>query len=852
MENLVNIRPTYPLIYATVIGICHSVQGYAAALDEVHNYVIQSQPLSDALTEFADQSNLKLVVNPELTKDFKSPTIKEELSIEAGLNKILKNTGLSYRLINNNVIIIESLAKDSKSEGDVTTLPKVKVVGNAAYDAKDPYNKGYVLPNATSGTKTDTPIMETPLNVQVISKQVLKDQQVINIDQALRNVSGVYTDSRDNPNSNSGLGTNLYLRGFATTTYFRNGFRIDNPSGSSLGLSDRQFANVESVEVLKGSSAILYGRVEPGGMVNVITKQPLSKPYYSLTQQFGSYNTNRTSLDVSGPITQDDTLLYRLNMSYQNQGSFRDNVNNENFFIAPIVKWNINSRTQATLEMEYQHDTASQALGLVPAFNGQLISIPYSRNYYNPSAINVQDTYFVGFNWSHQFNDDWSIKHRFQFNKNDLTQFNAQNATFTLTEINNQPILNFNNVANPGSVETDSTGLDLTGHFDTGLLKHTLLFGGDYYRYTLNSQFIDQGTVGINLLNPVYPGTFVQSPNPGNNYNSDNKIDNYGLYLQDQIELPQHVHLLGGMRYQYVHEIFNFLQDGTPIFSNPVITADAITPRGGLLWNPEPWISLYTNYTEGFGVNAGKTPNGNGVPPTSSRQYEGGIKTEFFDGRLRTTLSYYDLTKTNIATASPDQNLANQGFSAVVGAANSHGPELDIIGEIMPGWNVIANYTNMNVHITKSNDLNYLTNYDGSTNITSNVGSRFNNVPRNIAKVWSTYELQEGDLKGLKLGGGVTMQDSLNAGSNGTTTGATIPISGYATVSLMSGYSFKVHNTKITTQLNIENLLDKHYYTGGVNYVDPVHANNQNTAYSYTNLGFGTPRTIMGSINIEY
>lgn len=832
--------PKFCRTVCTVLGInlIAMTTGTSAAELVTRHYNIPAQALDASLLRLAADTGLEILFAADQIRDMNGNSLEGNMTPKQALDKLLQGTGYTYRFIDNHTVTLEKSPTPPPSQlnqANPAKLPKVTVIGNNVYDAKDPYNEDYALPNATSGTKTDTPIMETPLNVQVISKQVLKDQQVISIDQALRNVSGVLTDSRDSAVGNNGLGTNLYLRGFSTSTFFRNGFRIDNPSSASLGLSDRQFANVESIEVLKGASAILYGRVEPGGMVNVITKQPLATPYYSLTQQFGSYNTNRTSIDSSGPLTQDDTLLYRLNMSYQNQGSFRDGVNNENFFIAPIVKWNINPRTQATLEMEYQHENEVQNVGLVPALNRQLLNIPYNRNYFDPNGLNIQDTYFFGLNWSHQFNDDWSIKHRIQVNKYDLNQLNTQLAGFSVVDdTNGKPILSLNTIGGPYATDTYSTGLDLTGHFNTGILKHTLLFGGDYYRYSLNGTFLNKGIVGINLLNPVYPATFLAPPDPTQNYSSNNKIDNYGFYLQDQIQLPYHFHLLGGMRYQYIHETFNIEQGGVASALNPVNTADAVTPRGGVLWNPKSWLSLYANYTEGFGVNSGIVyPSGNPVPPTSARQYEGGFKTEFFDGRLRTTLAYYDLTKTNIATANPNMALALAGYSSVTGEANSHGPELDIMGEIVPGWNIIANYTNISAHVTKSNN--------------GDVGNRFYNVPRNMGRVWSTYEIQQGDLQGVKLGGGVTMQDNMNGGFSGI---PAEPISGYATLSLMSGYSFKVNDAKITAQLNVENLLDKHYYTGGVNYLSSVPQSA--SGYNYTFMSFGMPRTIMGSISIQY
>ncbi|NOU22925.1 MAG: TonB-dependent receptor [Methyloglobulus sp.] len=799
--------------------------------------------------QFAADSHLELMFTAEKIRGLRTDSLDGDMTPSQALSRLLQSSGMTYRFVDAKTVTVEpapsnfkkTAVVDEKPEpqsnnetGSDTTLPKVTVEADAdnPYDdptwQTDPYNTDYVLPKATAGTKTNTPIMETPLNVQVISKQVLKDQQVIRLKDALKNVSGVIGSSYD------GSSNSLFLRGFETNTFFRNGFRLDNPSGYSRGLTSRQFANVESVEVLKGASAILYGRVEPGGMVNVTTKQPLATPYYALQQQFGSYGLYRTSLDASGPLTKDDTLLYRMNMSYESKKSFRDLVDDENIFLAPIIKWNISPTTQATLEMEYQKNTAAAPdFGIVPLFKGKILDFPRSRNYFDVNP-NHEETIFLGFNWSHQFNDDWSIKHRFSMNKVNNLQGLGQYAS-QVHYVDGRPVLDVPGGGGDINLDTYSTGIDLTGHFNTGPLKHTLLFGGDYYKYDVNFISLAFGNSEIDFLNPIHPATPAKR-DPANDYNAQNVIDNYGLYFQDQIELPYHIHVMGGIRYQYVHSQFNIQYPnvkGQDSALEPPLTADAVTPRVGILWQPQKWFSVYGNYVEGFGVNSGQTyPDRKSVPPTSAEQWEIGAKTELFDGRFRATLAYYDLTKTNIATGHPNPVLAAQGFSKVTGAARSRGPEIDIQGEILPGWNVIATYTNTDARITKSNN--------------GDLGDRFYNVPRNMGTVWTTYEFQKGLLNGLKLGGGVTMQDSLVGGFDRTSQ-ARIP--GFATVNMMAGYSFSVGKSKITAQLNIDNLLDKTYYSGGANYSSYY---GSPSGYSWNYRGFGTPRTFMGSINVEY
>ena len=227
--------------------------------------------------------------------------------------------------------------------------------------AQDPYNKSYVLQNASTGTKTDTPVMDTPVNVQTVSQQALQDQQAITLSQALQNVSGVQVLNGVQNFSSMGS-SGILARGFATETYYRDGFRIDAGSFDSREtISNRQLADVASVEVLKGPGAILYGLVDPGGIINLTTKEPLDAPYYAVQQQIGSLADYRTTIDATGPLNTDKSLLYRINMSYENNGapygSFIDFTHSQSLFVAPVVKWIPDDATWVKLEAEYTQNS---------------------------------------------------------------------------------------------------------------------------------------------------------------------------------------------------------------------------------------------------------------------------------------------------------------------------------------------------------------------------------------------------------------------------------------------------------------------------------------------------------------
>ncbi|WGS85388.1 TonB-dependent receptor [Methylomonas sp. UP202] len=810
-----------------------SAQAVEADLD-LH---LPAQPLAAALEAYSRATGLQLIFRPESVAGLSSPALDGRYSRADALRHLLTGTALNVQTVDDHTLAIKPSQQnpDNIEKPDAAaTLPAVKVVGQAAYDATDPYNPDYALPNASSGTKTDTPIMETPLNVQVISKQVLKDQQVIRLDQALKNISGVSVANGNNNSAGPSNAEQYTLRGFATSTLFRNGFRMD--AGSTWYGNGQQMANVESVEVLKGPAAILFGRVEPGGMINVITKKPRATPYYAINQQFGSYDLFRTSVDATGAINSDASLLYRVNASFQSNHSYRDLVESDDKFIAPVIQWQIGAKTQATLEMEYQHKRASEDFMILPTDgNNRFIDLPHQRNL-GEKNLATTDGYFAGFNWTHQFNEDWSIKHQVNFRRREVRQGPSTLPIFLAGNTLSRVVYGIN----PETNDTLANILDLTGHFTTGALKHTLLVGGDHYA-TDYFQDLTFGGIGftlsdIDINGPAHPGPgLVLDPSLRQLFAQ--KTDNFGAYLQDQIELPHNIHLLGGFRYQYVHsKIFRGGADGVlrpDAFGLPQ-TDDDVTPRVAVLWQPAEWLSVYGNYVENFGANTGRfsfvegAAFGKALAPETAQQWELGAKSELFDGRLRLSLAYYDLTKQNVATLDVARGAAcgNNFCYLSVGEVNSSGPELDIQGEILPGWNAILTYAHQDVRVTKSSD----------TSGQIKVGNRLQFVPENTASAWSTYEIQQGPAKGLKFGGGVTLRDYVvNANNQTRSVGNTL-------VGLMTGYSFKVGKSKVTAQLNVDNLLDQRYFTDA----SPV----TDSGYGY--VSFSNPRSFIGSVNVEY
>ncbi|OHX35292.1 TonB-dependent receptor [Methylomonas sp. LWB] len=795
-ERAFRLRRTASALMAGCVSL-------AALADELRQFDIPAQALDGALTQLADQADLRLLYPAELVAKLRSQPLTGRHAPEQALQILLHASGLSARKTAEHTFTVEAApAKQSAEPQSAATMPAVSVVGEAVYDLNSPDNRDYAVRTAASATKTDTPLMETPVNIQIIPKAVLNDQQIIQMTDALKNVAGATVS-----HGSGGLSDDIFLRGFRSSTFFRNGFRIDSQFAS---IGTRQMANVERLEVIKGPAAIMYGRMEPGGMVNVVTKQPLATPYYALQQQFGSFDLYRTSLDATGPLTDDDTLLYRFNGSFESSASFRDLVDSERTFIAPMLTWNVSPRTQISLEMEYRHDNLIDDNNTWPYLNGGFINMPRSRNLMEAGKVRVEEK-LIGLNWSHQFNDDWSIKQRFVADLLDNVQHWTSAAADTLLPGN---LLPRSQTLIDGTHNTYFTTLDLTGRFATGPLEHTLLLGGDYYRVDHISDPYSAELANIDVYHPVHNADIV-SPWVSAGWGGNNSADYIGIYAQDQIKLPHGLHVLGGFRYQYVKQWDNLSHTAQPV-------DDDVTPRVGVLWQAQDWLSFYGNYIENFGVSNqwAISASGKPLPPESAQQWEIGSKFEFFDGKFSATLAYYDITKQNVVTRDPNSPF-NSNFSIAAGEVRSRGPEVDIRGELLPGWNLIATYSNFDTRVTKDNN--------------GLQGNRLYAVPRNVGSLWSTYDVLDGELRGVKVGGGVTMRDGSTDG-----TGDNYQTAGYATVDLLAAYSWKVDKSKLTAQLNVYNLLDKSYFTDA--YISGASSSRT----------IGTPRAFLGSIKVEF
>lgn len=445
---------------------------------------------------------------------------------------------------------------DSQTEGLVFGVTPNVTTGQQPRPEKKPDiqlevtgkpDTGYSVPDATTGTRTDTPNRDIPQTVNVIPRQVIEDQGANRLSDVLRNLGLTSAGSSrffDDP----------IIRGFQVMAQdtLKNGLR-DNFTGQYNG---ENLANVERVEVLKGPASVLYGNAAPGGLYNVITKQPLSEPYYSIEGKVGSYARYKSSIDLSGPLSTDKKLLYRFNGDYQNLGSFVDDEYRERIFLAPVISWQPNRNTKLTLEGEYKSERSLELFPIPLPVRGTLRpnpngKIPLNRYLGDPTIDGSKTTVTrISYNFEHNVSNHLTLYNTFRYAFTNEPYSNAVGIRGLQTD-NRTLARSFTRRLPPYEATDFSQDTHVVGKFKTGSLKHQLLVGVDWYQLTQpsSSESIGYTFPSIDIYSPVY------GQKPGK-ITSDFKLglrrEQLGVYIQDLLALGDHLKLLLGGRFDSV------------------------------------------------------------------------------------------------------------------------------------------------------------------------------------------------------------------------------------------------------------------------------------------------------------
>lgn len=648
-----------------------------------------------------------------------------------------------------------------------------------------------------SATRTTTALLDIPQNIQTVGQDVLQQQAALDLQDALRNVSGVTNAATD-----QGAYQYFTARGFTldrANNFRRNGTLLFN-------WADPLQENVERVEVLKGPAGILFGDVEPGAVINVVTKRPLAEPYRRLEMRTGAYGLRRPAVDVTGPLTSNGALRYRVNASYERSQSFRDVVGSEATFVAPVLAWRPSARTTWTVEGTYLRDSRVGDPGIVSPDGtvAGLARVPITRFLGEPGArarfADQSVTSTVEQALGSAFGGSWRLRHVAALDgalqRSNTLYLGAVSDAGRVTRTQYDVDQRFGNF---------TTTLDLTGRVRTGAVEHELLLGPDYSDSRVRTGRSVYRTLGttISLRDPTYGAAdLVSRPDAWADYATYTR--RLGVNVQDQVRLfDGRLQLLAGLRVNRFSSGKLYSAGAQRPAAEVPVRARPVSPRFGVVYKPRPWLSAYGSYAESYLVNGFDwlKPD-QAVPPTFGKQVEMGLKSNLFDERLGLTLAAFDLRKTNVygwayytaATPAPDSAAAALGWYTYSGGQHaSRGVELDVHGRVTDrlGLTGSASYTNARV----VRDPAFA------------AGNQLGNTPRRTASVWATYR-PAGLTDGLELGAGAFYRDAFY-GSAANLAGTRVPRSftGDASAAYLLG--------RYRAQLTVKNVANATTYIGG-------------------------------------
>ncbi|WLI07496.1 MULTISPECIES: TonB-dependent siderophore receptor [Pseudomonas] len=650
------------------------------------------------------------------------------------------------------------------AEENTLELDTISVTSDAYESATGPVN-GYRATRSASATKTDTALRDIPQSISVIPATVLKDLGSTNVERALEFAGGV-----SKQNNFGGLTLYEYsVRGFTTSEFYQDGFSANRGYPSTPDA-----ANIERIEVLKGPAASLYGRGDPGGTVNIVTKKPQPQAFTTLQTSAGSWDRYRTALDVNTPLDAEGNVLSRVNLAVEDNHSFRDHVQSKRVFVAPSFSWQLDPDTHLLVESEFVRHSSTFDRGIVDApgvSRSTFLGEPNDGDIDNHNN-RIQATL------EHHLNDAWKLRLASHYKQGSLWGDASENRALNA----DGHTLNRRYRERSTGWHDSITQLELRGLFDIGSWQHELLVGTEYEDYRKKERVTAiAGSYPIDLYNPVYGQPKPNGARSGTDFFEQTK--SHALNLQDQIVFTERLRGMVGARLEHFEQSTD---DFTRNHAKSRQTHDALTQRAGLLYQLTPEIGVFANASTSFKPNSGLDATGNTFKPEEGVGYEVGIKSELFDDRLSTTLAAFHIEKENVLALDPATNT-----NRAMGKARSQGVDLQLTGQLTDAVRVIGAFAYIDAEVTKGDK-------------TIPTGSRILGVAKRSGSLLGVYEFQDGALRGSDLGAAFTY-----VGDRSGEAGGSFELPAYHTVDLLAHYKA---TENVTVGLNLNNLFDEKYY----------------------------------------
>lgn len=776
---------------------------------------IRPQDLGGALTAFADRAGLRLLFPSNLVAGKRSPGISGTFTADQALNRLLAGTGLSYRFTSANTVTIMGASAEAAGSSDGSLLlDTINVQGESAWGPV----KGFVATRSATGSKTDTPLIENPQSISVVTRDQMDWQGTQELNQGLRYEAGVRAEMSVINRAQEinirgfqvdGSAQGVFLDGLSLPTRWYGHYNI-NPYG------------LERIEVMRGPSSVLYGQNGPGGLVNMVSKRPTTTSFGQMDLATGTHGLAQGGIDIGGPVGGSDQWFYRITGELRDVGSQVDHTRTTRGFVAPALTWKPSSDTTLTLLGNYQkigrdggNDQWLPALGTVrPAPYGRI-----ARSFFSGQPgwdEYVQEQVMVGYAFEHRFDENWTVR---------------QNARYSRLDTDYKALITYGWGSNPdgstnyralnrysfGSREVaDTVVVDNQVQYKgrTGPIEHTILAGLDYRWSSYDSVLgINFDVPTIDPYNPVYGQAFGLPVA----YQDDRQIQRQtGVYIQDQMKIAERLIISLGGRYDWASTT-------TTNHLNGAVTRQsdgAATWRVGAVYLFDNGIAPYASYSTSFFPQSGTDFYGTPFRPTTGQSYEVGVKYQPQGFKSFFTASLFNMTKQDVPTADPDPL---HPFARVqTGEVRSRGFEFSARASLTDNFDLVGSYTYTDLEVTKSNgpDLGKVP---------------FAGVPKHMASIWGDYTIQNGAFAGLGIGAGVRYIGTTQDDGEGL---VQVPAATLLDAAIRYDLSkISKQLTGATLTVNATNLLDKTYVAS---------CNNTVTCF------YGPGRTIMASLRYRW
>lgn len=746
-------------------------------------YNIPAGSLENALGQFTNQSGVKVFFDAAVIQGKTTQGLTGNHETKAGLVRLLDGTELQVMSHSDGYTLVK-LAVDSANSPIVTTFPSIQITANRE-------TSSYMATSSVTATRTNTLLRDVPQAISVITEDIIKDQSIRSIGDAVRYVPGVGVSQGE------GNRDALIFRGNRSSgDFFVDGVRDDVQYM-------RDLYNIERIEVLKGANGMIFGRGGSGGVINRVTKQAHWDSNREFSFQGGSYDLKRMTADVNQVIN--DRVAFRINGVFEDAGSFREGVDSLRLGISPTVTIKATDRTKVVLNMERFHDERTADRG-IPSFQGRPVDVKRSQFFGDPQRSN-SDIEVLSFNSliEHKFDVGLTLRNRTNYAQFDKFYDNV----FANGPVSGGlvPLGAYNNATDRENVFNQT---DFIYSLDTGPIAHTLLAGIEIGQQITNNKretgFFnnDPRPFRVPLSNPITnaPITFINTERDAYNHS---KVDITSFYFQDQIEFIPQLQAIVGVRYDLFETDFQ-QKNGDQAHLK---TKDGLlAPRFGLIFKPIEPLSIYTSFSQAFVPRAGEqltslTVTTETLEPEKFTNLEAGFKWDIRPD-LSLTGAAFRIDRTNVVTVNP--NDITRSF--LTKGQRTEGVEVGINGQLMPNWSVMGGYAYQDGEIT-------------SEQLGAPKGNSVAELPRNTFSLWSRYDLTPR----FGAAAGVIYRSSMFASTDNL-----VVVPDFTRVDAALFARLSKH---IRAQINIENLFNAKYFAS-------VHNNN--------NISPGSPIAVRASL----